>query len=185
MIEDAPERVLPSLEEHAANVDALKTYDILDTESETSFDAIVGVAARLFRAPTALVSLLDLERQWFKARIGMGCVETPLGQSFCSFAVTLAEPMVVLDATREATFRDNPLVTAERGIRFYAGAPLRMATGAVIGTVCVIDYEPRESCDQDDLDALAQIASVTAEMISLRAMTRTLGRAHDLMVDAA
>lgn len=185
MTKHAPERSLPPPDAHSTNVDALSTYDILDSNAEAPFDAIVNVAARLFRAPTALVSLLDAERQWFKARIGMDCAETPIDQSFCRFAVISPEPLVVLDATKEASFRDNSLVTAERGIRFYAGAPMRMNGGGVIGTVCVIDYEPRTSCDRDDLTALAQLACVTAEMISLRATARTLARSQDLMFDAA
>lgn len=185
MITYAPERSPPSPDAHRANVDALNAYDILDSDPEAPFDAIASIAARLFRTPTALVSLLDLERQWFKARIGMDCIETPIGDSLCRFAVASPKPIVILDATKEPTFRDIPLVTAKQGIRFYAGAPMRMNNGAVIGTVCVIDYEPRASCDEDDLTALAQLACATAEMISLRAMARTLARAQDLMFDAA
>jgi GAF domain-containing protein len=176
-------RRAPCEAQHAANVRALHGYDILDTGPEAPFDAIARVAAHLFRAPTALISLLDVERQWFKSRIGMDCVETPLNQSFCRFAVASDEPMVVLDATEDATFRDNPLVAAEGGIPFYVGAPLRMSRGAVIGTVCVIDYAPRPACAPADVEALGKLACATAEMISLRAMAQTLAEAHDLPVE--
>ena len=185
MIDRKTTRPLPPPEERAANVRALGTYDILDTGAEAAFDPVVVAAARLLRAPTALISLLDAERQWFKARIGMDCAQTPLGLSLCRFAAASDEPMVVLDAAADPTFRDNPLVTGEMGIRFYAGAPLRMDTGAVIGTLCVIDHAPRGGCDAADLEALSGLAAVTAELIALRATARTLARTQDFMLEAS
>lgn len=184
MTDPAPRPPLPTRDARAASVRALRAYDILDTDAEIAFDAIVAAAARLFRTPTALISLLDAERQWFKARIGMDCAETPIDQSFCRHAVAALEPMVVLDASREEAFRDNPLVTAEGGIRFYAGAPLLMDGGLAIGSLCVIDGAPRPSCEAADLNALAQLAYVAAELISLRAAARTLARAQDIAFEA-
>lgn len=185
MIHHRCERPLPSPGQREANLRALRSADILDTAAEAAFDAIVGAAARLFRARTALVSLLDVERQWFKARVGMECGETPIGQSFCRHAVAADEPMVVLDASRDPTFADNPLVTAEGGIRFYAGAALRLDTGATLGTLCVIDGAPRGACDPADLAALAQLARVTVELISVNAMARTLARTQDIVLRAS
>lgn len=175
-------RIVLSKNEHSENVKALGAYDILDTGNEAPFDAIARTAARLFRAPTALISLLDAERQWFKASVGMDCTETPLDQSFCRYAVAANSPLIVLDAVEDATFRDNPLVTGGPGIRFYAGAPFGMSGGAIIGTVCVIDTVPRTACPDDDIAALTDLAIATAELISLRAMARTLARAQDMAV---
>jgi GAF domain-containing protein len=174
-----PQSPLPP-EVHEENVRKLQAYDILDSEVERSFDSIVHTAARVFRTPTALVSLLDIERQWFKARVGMTCTETPLGQSFCRYAVAASDPMVVLDASEHPIFAVNDLVTGPGGIRFYVGAPIRLPDGTPIGTVCVIDSVPREHCEAEDLDALTHLAGITSELISLRAMSIALIRAQEL-----
>lgn len=169
----------PTQGEQTAIGRATRRHDILDSGREEPFDAIVRAASRLMRAPTALISLLDVERQWFKARVGMDCSETPVEQSFCRFAVVAEQPLLVLDASRPAAFRNNPLVT-EMGVRFYAGAPMRMMDGSVIGTVCVLDYAPRTACAPEDIAALEDLATATAEMISLRATARTLIRVAGL-----
>jgi len=121
----------------------LVAYDVLDTAAEPAFDDIVRVAAEASGCPTALVSLLDEDRQWFKARCGIDVGQTPRDQAFCEHALRADAPLIVADATADVRFRDNPLVTGAPGIRFYAGFPLRTPTGAVLGTLCVLGYEPR------------------------------------------
>ncbi|PWJ21831.1 GAF domain-containing protein [Jannaschia seohaensis] len=167
---------LPSPEAQAANLAALHALDLLDTDPEVAFDAVANVAARVFRAPTALVSLVDEQRQWFKSRVGMACTETPLSESFCRYAVASRVPTVVLDATEDPIFCDNPLVTAPQGLRFYAGAPLLLAGGAAIGTVCVLDYAPRSGCNPADLAVLTDLACIAVETIVLRAAASGLIR---------
>jgi diguanylate cyclase (GGDEF)-like protein/PAS domain S-box-containing protein len=121
----------------------LAAYAVLDTAAEPAFDDIVRLAAEATGCPTALVSLLDENRQWFKARCGLDVGETPRGQAFCEYALRADAAVIVPDATADPRFRDNPLVTGPLGIRFYAGFPLRTPTGAVLGTLCVLGYAPR------------------------------------------
>ncbi|MET7243515.1 PAS domain S-box protein [Methylobacterium sp. EM32] len=140
---------------------ALDSYAILDTLPERGFDDVVRLAGRLCDAPIALVSLVASTRQWFKARTGFPLPQTDLGRSVCAHALAQPESLLVIpDLTRDPRTRDNPLVTAEPGIRFYAGAPLRTPEGHVLGTLCVIDYVPRPEgltpSEADDLRALAR-----------------------------
>ncbi|SDM55770.1 PAS domain S-box-containing protein [Methylobacterium phyllostachyos] len=139
---------------------ALAAYGILDTPPERGFDRIVHLARRLCRAPVALVSLVAGDRQWFKARSGFEPCETGLDASVCRHA--LAEPglLVIPDLTRDRRTMDNPLVTGEPHLRFYAGFPLAAPDGRVIGTLCVLDHEPRPGGltlgEGEDLEALAE-----------------------------
>ena len=121
----------------------LVAYGVLDTPSEPAFDNIVRAAAEAVGCPTALISLLDVDRQWFMARCGVDVQQTPRDQAFCEHALRADAPLIVPDATVDPRFADNPLVTGAPGIRFYAGFPLRTASGAVLGTLCVLGYEPR------------------------------------------
>jgi GAF domain-containing protein len=170
----SPVSPLPLPDEAAflAGVEIAASLDLFDSPPEESFDAIARTAARLMRTPTALISLLDVERQWFKARIGIELSETPLRQSFCRYAVAAVAPLVILDAARHPTFADNPLVTQPGGIRFYAGAPIVLQDGATIGTLCVIDSVAREGCAPEDLEALSDLASVVGMLIVLRTGAR-------------
>jgi PAS domain S-box-containing protein len=123
--------------------EALLAYEILDTPSEPEFEDIVRLAAETFNAPIAVINLVASDRQWFKAEIGIGVRQMPLDVSICVHALLENDFMVVPDTRQDARFASNPLVTAEGGLRFYAGAILRSATGVPIGTVCVLDREPR------------------------------------------
>ena len=150
----------PARIEEDARLAALAAFDILDTPPERGFDDIVNLARRLCAAPVALVSLVDRDRQWFKARAGFPPCETDLDRSVCKFV--LAEPGVlqIPDLARDPRTRANPLVTGEPHLRFYAGAPLRTPEGQVLGSLCVIDRVPRPgglSPEQvGDLEALAR-----------------------------
>ncbi len=123
---------------------ALRQLLILDTPPEERFDRIVAFATQEFEVPTGLVSLVDENRQWFKARCGMDAEETGRDVSFCAHAIHGHEILVVNNAVDDVRFHDNPLVTAPGGIRFYAGAPLVMPSGHVIGTLCILGPQPRD-----------------------------------------
>lgn len=140
--------------DEASRLDALKRYGVLDTPPETSFDDIAKLAARICDAPMAAVSLVDTQRQWFKAEVGLGVSETPRSQSFCAYAMLGDEAMVVTDAERDSRFADNALVTGPPHIRFYAGHPLKTPDGVSLGALCVLDDKPR-SDGLTELQALA------------------------------
>lgn len=128
----------------ARRLEALRSYEILDTPEEKIFTDLARVAAAIVGTPVALVSLVDGERQWFKAKVGLNVEETPRNVAFCAHAIRSPELFVVTDATQDARFSSNPLVTSGPEIRFYAGAPLIASDGHALGTLCVIDFEPRE-----------------------------------------
>jgi response regulator RpfG family c-di-GMP phosphodiesterase len=132
----------------AERLDALRSYRILDTESARGFDDLVELASQIFKVPTALVSLVDDDRQWFKAKVGLEACETGRDISFCGHAILQSQVLVVEDALTDHRFFDNPLVVGEPHIRFYAGAPLISPSGMLLGTLCIIDYQPRGLSDE-------------------------------------
>lgn len=147
---------------------ALRSYDILDTACEESFDGVAELARRLMRAPIALVSLVDAERQWFKARSGLAAESGPRDTSFCGHAILdpSGATMVVPDTHADARFAGNPLVMGEPHLRFYAGVPLLNPQGFALGTLCVMGPEPRELSEEDNatLRALARMVVTTLEL---------------------
>lgn len=142
---------------------ALNALAVLDTPPEPVFDAITALAAQVCEVPIALVSLVDQDRQWFKSNVGLpGVTQTPREVAFCHHAVEQADVLEVPDAQADPRFCDNPLVTGQPDIRFYAGAPIEVAGGHRIGTVCVIDRLPRQltPSQRGVLTGLANIASL-------------------------
>ncbi|MDB5971979.1 MAG: putative two component system sensor protein [Hydrocarboniphaga sp.] len=148
-------------------LDALHSYAILDTAAEATFDDIVKIAAQICGTSMALVSLVDTERQWFKARVGIGARETPVEQAICAHAILQPDVFVVVDTHLDSRFAANPMVTGEPKLRFYAGAPLRTSDGYPLGTVCVLDREPRQ-LNASQLEALQVLARQTMALLELR-----------------
>lgn len=126
----------------------LHALRILDTPSEERFDRIIRLAARIFEVPICYLSLVDSQRQWFKARQGISLVETPRAVSFCSHAILHSEPLIVPDLAADFRFAGSPLVTDEPHARFYAGVPLAIGD-ARVGTLCILDTKPRALSDRE------------------------------------
>ena len=157
----------PVLPEEPQRLQTLERYQVLDTPEEPAFDDLVKLAGRVCGAPIALVSLVDRDRQWFKARFGMEARETPRDHSFCAHALAKpTEAMVVEDALEDPRFRDNPLVQRDPNIRFYAGVPLVAPDGQPLGSFCVIDRVPRRLSEEQlqMLDLLAREAMAQLEL---------------------
>ncbi|NOJ93368.1 PAS domain S-box protein [Corallococcus coralloides] len=148
----------PTPADEPRRLQALRALCLLDTPAHERFDRIVRTASQLFRVPIALVSLVDENRQWFKARHGLDATETPREQSFCAHAILSPATFVVPDALGDPRFHDNPLVLGAPFVRFYAGHPLRAADGSRVGTLCLIDSRPRDFPDADRA-ALADMAA--------------------------
>eukprot|EP00741_Cyanophora_paradoxa_P015744 tig00020904_g15199.t1 len=164
---------IPDNEEE--RIKTLWAYNIIDSGVDDNFMRIVQMAKRSFHVPIALIALVDEKRQWFKAVEGLNCFETDRNVSFCGHAILQkeAEPLVIRDATRDWRFRNNPLVLGDPFIRFYAGAPLRAASGTNLGTLCIIDREPRDF-SRDDVIRLKDLAAVVVREIELFAASKHL-----------
>ena len=164
----------------------LKGYGVLDTPNESQFDAIVRDAAEALGSSIALISLIDEERQWFKAKVGLEADETPRSISFCTHAIRGPEVMVINDATQDARFADNPLVTGDPSIRFYAGAPLKTQSGKRIGTLCVIDSKARTGdLSEEDRGSLEKLAHRTMAAFEARKARNEELRATGFLLDGA
>jgi GAF domain-containing protein len=165
----------PPNEKKRLNV--LWQYDVLDTVPEAMFDDLTELAARICEAPIALISLVDEDRQWFKSRVGTSVSETSRDTSFCAHAITQPGLFIVADATKDARFARNPLVTTDPKIRFYAGAPLVTPDGYALGTLCVIDKVPRV-LGPDQQRALTILARHVVSQLELRQRSRQLAEAR-------
>jgi signal transduction histidine kinase len=150
----------------ADRLDALRAYEVLDTPPEEAFDDLTRLASYICGTPVAMVSLVDGGRQWFKSRVGADITETPRDVAFCAHAILQPDLFVVPDAEADERFMDNPLVTADPHIRFYAGVPLITPDGHALGTLCAVDRVPREMSpkQQEALRALARQAMAQLEL---------------------
>lgn len=147
-------------------LDALNSLDILDTPPEERFDRLTRIANRLFDVPIALVSLVDADRQWFKSSSGLSARETPRDISFCGHAILGDGIFVVNDAATDKRFIDNPLVVDQPNIKFYAGCPLTSLNGHKLGTMCLIDREPR-GFTKEDRKILQDLAAMVERELEL------------------
>lgn len=146
---------------------ALAQYRGVDTPREGGFDDLVTLAAEICGTPIAVINLIETDRQWFKAKVGLGVDSMPLETSFCGTAILEEDFMLIPDATKDERFVCNPLVTTERGLRFYAGALLKSPNGLPIGTLSVLDYKPR-SISEFQQRALYQLARQVMAQLELR-----------------
>lgn len=159
---------------------ALRRYRILDTLPEERFDRITRLASKVFGTSIALVSLVDTDRQWFKSRVGLDASETPREYAFCAHAIHFDKPMVVTDTHQDARFRDNPLVLGGPKIRFYGGAPLITPDRRRLGTLCVIDEQPREMSAEEQ-EMLVEFARIVVDELEFRHLAVELdGRLQQL-----
>ncbi len=153
----------PLPENEAERLDALYQFEVLDTKAEKAFDDLTRLAIYICKTPIALITLLDSDRQWFKSKVGVSQFETARDISFCAHAILQTDSLVVPDALLDERFKDNPVVTSEPHVRFYAGSPLTTTEGYKLGTLCVIDSVPRELSE-------GQIAAL--KTLSYQAMTQ-------------
>jgi len=158
----------PAQRKEAQRIASLRSLDILDTPTESVFDGLVEVAAAISGAPISLISLVDEDRQWFKANHGLdGVTETPRDIAFCSTTIDTNDILEIPDATIDPRFSNNPLVTGQPNIRFYAGHALRLSNGDKVGTLCVIDRVPGE-LSREQHDSLAHLANAATKALEAR-----------------
>jgi signal transduction histidine kinase len=155
-------------------LDALRSLDILDTLPEQEYDQITKLVASICDTPIALISLLDEDRQWFKSKVGIDHCETEKKYSFCNFAIHSEEEiMEVFDAREDDRFQDNPLVKGDVNVVFYAGVPLRDRDGYALGTLCVIDHQPR-TLSEKQKEGLKFLANQVIKLFELHSINRGL-----------
>jgi signal transduction histidine kinase len=161
-------------ENEEERLQALASYNILDTIPEKDFDDITRIAAHICQTPIALVSLIDHDRQWFKSHHGLDAEETPRNLSFCAHAILDPDNVLVVpDSLMDDRFKDNPFANGPPDVRFYAGAPLMTPDGFPLGTLCVIDSQPRE-LSQEQIHALEALSSQVVAQLELRKNVREL-----------
>jgi len=163
-------------------IKALLNYEILDTQEEENFSDLVKLASQICNTSISLISLIDSERQWFKAKVGLTPQETSRDIAFCSHAILENEAFIVNDALKDHRFYDNPLVTGYPEIRFYAGIPLSTPEGFNIGTLCVIDSQPK-ALTEHQIFALETIAKQVIAQLELRLKIKTLHKVHVSLKD--
>lgn len=167
--------------DEAQTLEALNALRVLDSPPEAEFDALARAASLACGTPIALISLVDADRQWFKANIGLPAVtETARSVAFCAHAVLGDELFEVPDAEQDARFADNPLVAGEPGVRFYAGAPVQLSSGHRVGTLCIIDRQPRRLTDTQR-EILRALASVAAQALEGRHASQLLRKSGDFL----
>lgn len=160
---------------------ALRSYRILDTPPEKEFDDITALAACICGTPIAMISLVDSDRQWFKSKVGVSATETARKIAFCAHAIMERKLFIIRDATKDSRFAQNPLVTDDPKIRFYAGAPLIAPDDCAVGTLCVVDQVPRE-LSLEQAEALNILGSHVIHLLEARRRMNALERKLNSLV---
>ncbi|MEA2451497.1 MAG: phosphoserine phosphatase RsbU/P [Actinomycetota bacterium] len=171
-----PSALIPDNED--LRMAAVGRYEILDTPPDGAFDRITNLAARIFEVPIATITVVDEDRIWFKSKHGIDAEQIGRDPGLCASAIIEYEPWVVNDALSDPRTLENPLVRGDLGLRFYAGAPLTTADGYNLGTLNIIDKEPRELTD-DQLMTLKQLADIVVDELELRLAALRLFRAAE------
>ena len=170
--------------QEARRLAALRRYEVLDTPFEAAFDRITQLASVFFGAPIALVSLIEHDRQWFKACYGLSLRQSERELSFCAHTLHSDALLVVPDAKRDGRFEANPFVVGTPGIRFYAGAPLQTPDGYNLGALCVIDTEPRAPLVAEQETVLKHLAAMVIDELELRRTAAALQRSKQQLEQA-
>jgi excisionase family DNA binding protein len=157
----------PAPQDETARLAAVAASGLVDSAPEPVFDRLTWLATQVTDCPMALITVLTSRRQWFKSRVGVDLAETPRDWAFCSHAIVQEEPLMVEDASRDARFAANPLVTGPLHVRFYGGVPLVDAGGHALGTLCVLDREPRRLRARE-IRALRELAAIAVEELRRR-----------------
>ncbi|MBD2626865.1 PAS domain S-box protein [Trichormus variabilis] len=158
---------LPVSNNEAARLEALRQYDILDTEPEQTFDDLAFLAAQICDAPIALINFIDTNRQWFKAKVGLDVQEMPRDAGFCPICLQQGDVLIIPDTLLDERFATADIVTSELHVRFYVGVPLIVSGGEVIGTLCVVDQVPRQISSKQ-LQALQSISRLIVRQLEVR-----------------
>jgi len=159
---------------------ALHALPLLDTAADPDFDAVVNTGQALFGTESCVITLIDAERQWFKARAGFCEVEGPRSTSFCGHAILESEVFVIPDAHQDERFHDNPAVTGAPFVRFYAGAQIVLPSGYTVGTVCIFDPKPRHDFGLPERAKLENLAKLALTAITVRALRQDLDVSRNL-----
>jgi two-component sensor histidine kinase len=174
--------IIPLDESH--RMAAVKRYEILDTPADGAFDRVTAIAARRFNVPIAIISIVDYDRIWFKSHHGLSVQQIDRKPGLCASAILRTDPHILTDASKDVRSLANPLVAGDFGLRFYAGVPLRTSDGYNLGTLCVIDKEPRP-ITQDQIEDLKDLASLVMDQLEFRlSALRALAKADKSLMQA-
>jgi len=171
----------PQHKDESKRLESLDSIDILDSLPEESYNQIVFLASQICGTPIALISLVDKDRQWFKAKVGLSASETPRNIAFCAHAILQDDVFIVENSAQDERFHDNPLVTGSPNVQFYAGAPLLSPDGYPIGTVCVIDSKAR-TLSENQIAALKALSAQVTQLLELKTTIHHLKKSEEKLI---